>query len=58
MTTNLEDKEFKREVKEEYTALRKILGEMLLEHSFGSEANEDIAYYTRKFNEARERLRR
>lgn len=44
-------------LKAEYEALKRFLGEMLLEHSDDS-AQDDLAYYTRKFNEARERLKR
>jgi hypothetical protein len=41
----------------EYNALKKMLGGLLLEqHSAEEVSPEDIAYYTRKFNEARERL--
>jgi len=38
----------------EYNALKKHLGNMLLEHT--NENPEDVAYYTRKFNELRQRL--
>ncbi len=42
-------------VVKEYNALKLMLGEMLLEHN-KEECAEDIAYYTRKFNEARLRV--
>lgn len=42
----------------EYDALKKHLGEMLLEHNAQEESPDDVAYFTRKFEEARKRLRR
>lgn len=46
-----EDKDEKKAALAEYNALKKYLGGMLLEHN--DENPEDIAYFTRKFNESR-----
>ncbi len=48
------DTDEKQALLAEYNALKKYLGEMLLEHT--NENPEDVAYYTRKFNELRQRL--
>lgn len=53
-----EIKEEKSEVKAEYDALKKHLGEMLLEHNAQEENPEEWAYYSRKFEEARQKLKR
>lgn len=55
--TELEIKEESKILQDEYNALKKHLGEMLLE-STGQENPEDVAYFTRKFNEARQKLRK
>lgn len=49
-----EDKDEKKAALAEYNALKKHLGEMLLEHN--DENPEDVAYFTRKFNEARKKI--
>lgn len=51
-------KEEKRNVKKEYDAIKKHLGELLLEHNAQIENPEDWAYYSRKFEEAKKKLQR
>lgn len=56
--TYLEERDEKDAVQAEYNALKKHLGEILLEHNAQEENPEDVAYYTRKFEETRKKLRR
>lgn len=56
--THLDIKEEQNNLKAEYDALKKHLGEMLLEHNGKEENPEDFAYFSRKFEEARNKLRR
>ena len=55
--TELQLKEDKRMIEGEYRALKLILGDMLLEHN-GKPSDADMAYYSRKFEEARRRIGR
>jgi Zn-dependent oligopeptidase len=48
----------KQDAKKEYNALKKHLGEILLEHNAKEENPEDWAYFSRKFEEARQKLKR
>ncbi len=54
----VEVKDEKTLVKAEYDALKKHLGEILLEHNAQEENPEEWAYYSRKFEEARQKLKR
>ena len=56
--TNLENSDERKLAKKEYEALKKHLGEMLLEHNAQEENPEEWAYYSRKFEEAREKIKR
>jgi hypothetical protein len=56
--TSLENSDERKLAKKEYEALKKHLGDMLLEHNAQEENPEDWAYYSRKFEEAREKLKR
>ena len=51
----IEELEF---LKSEYNALKKHLGEMLLEHNSKEENPDDMTYYTRKFEESRKKLKK
>lgn len=54
----LDKKDEKKIVKHEYEALKKHLGEILLEHNAKEENPEDWAYFSRKFEEARQKVKR
>jgi hypothetical protein len=56
--TEQEVKDEKIFVQAEYNALKKHLGELLLEHNAQEENPDDVAYFTRKFEETRKKLRR
>jgi hypothetical protein len=56
--THLDIKDEKQTLQSEYDALKRHLGEMLLEHNGKEENPEDFAYFSRKFEEARSKLRR
>ncbi len=56
--TELEIKDEKSVIQAEYNALKKHLGEMLLEHNGQEDKPEDVAYFTRKFEETRKRLKK
>jgi len=56
--THLELIEEKKLAKQEYDAIKKHLGEILLEHNAKEENPEDFVYFSRKFEEARKKLRR
>lgn len=53
-----DQQEEKKLAKKEYEALKKHLGEILLEHNAQQENPEDWAYFSRKFEEARQKLKR
>lgn len=53
-----EFKEEKKQSKIEYDALKKHLGEILLEHNAKEDNPEEFAYFSRKFEEARKKLGR
>jgi hypothetical protein len=53
-----EFKEEKKQTKTEYDALKKHLGEILLEHNAKEDNPEEFAYFSRKFEEARKKLGR
>lgn len=55
--SDLEIKEENEKLQAEYAALKKQLGELLLEHN-KEDSPEDVAYYTRKFEETRKRLKK
>jgi hypothetical protein len=46
----------KNTLKKEYDALKKHLGEILLEHNAKEENPQDWAYYSRKFEESRKKV--
>jgi hypothetical protein len=56
--TEQEVKDEKIFVQAEYNALKKHLGELLLEHNAQEENPDDVAYFTRKFEETRKKLRK
>ena len=56
--THLDIKDENKTLQAEYDALKSHLGEMLLEHNGKKENPEDFAYFSRKFEEARSKLRR
>lgn len=49
----------KKAIKEEYEAVKKHLGEMILEHNAQEDKdNEDFVYFSRKFEDLRTKLRK
>jgi hypothetical protein len=56
--TQIEIENERKELQAEYNALKKHLGEMLLEHNAQEDNPEDFKYFSRKFEEARKKLRR
>lgn len=56
--TQIEIENERKELQVEYNALKKHLGEMLLEHNAQEDNPEDFKYFSRKFEEARKKLRR
>jgi hypothetical protein len=54
----IKDSEEKLIAKKEYDAIKKHLGEMLLEHNSKEENPEEWSYFNRKFEEARKKLKR
>lgn len=55
--TPIELKEEKETTLREYKALKTLFGDLLLE-SNGAASPEDVAYYTRKFREAQQKIGR
>lgn len=58
MESYIENNELKQDKLSEYKALRELLGHILLETKLGNNANDDIAYYSRKLKEIQEQLKR
>jgi hypothetical protein len=56
--THIEIQEEKKSLKLHYEAIKKYLGELLLEHNAKEDNPEDFAYFSRKFEETRNLLRK
>jgi hypothetical protein len=54
--TELDLKEEKKIIKDEYNALKRVIGDMLVESN--DHDSDEMMYYTRKLEEARKRIKR